>query len=159
MVLFAQPLEKVGIRSVRQGFVLRAIRAGIEGTHAQAIRRSRLRRSANKGLAKTRLQHVITEVAINLLRIASWASGTALAKTRCSHFAGRDHGGDQLYFPPLDVRIEGACQRSLYGVVFEFRENCGNAEVSSGGLPPAPDWTSPRGASICQSAEMAVIAH
>jgi transposase len=64
-----------------------AARAGIESTHAQAIRRSGARRARYRGLAKTRLQHIITAVAINLLRIASWASGTPLAKTRCSHFA------------------------------------------------------------------------
>jgi transposase len=63
-----------------------AARAGIESTHAQAIRRSGLRRT-HRGLVKTRLQHVNTAVAINLLRIASWASGTPLAQTRCSHFA------------------------------------------------------------------------
>lgn len=60
-----------------------AIRAGIEGTHAQAIRRSGLRRARYRGLAKTHLQLVITAVAINLLRIASWANGTPLAHVRC----------------------------------------------------------------------------
>ena len=64
-----------------------APRAGIESTHAQAIRRSGLRRTRYRGLVKTRLQHVITAVAINLLRIASWANGTPVAETRCSHFA------------------------------------------------------------------------
>jgi transposase len=64
-----------------------AARAGIESTHAQAIRRSGLRRTRYRGLSKTHLQHVITAVAINLLRIASWANGTPVAKTRCSHFA------------------------------------------------------------------------
>jgi transposase len=43
-----------------------AARAGIEGTHAQAIRRCGLRRCRYIGLAKTRLQHVITAVAVNL---------------------------------------------------------------------------------------------
>ena len=64
-----------------------APRAGIESTHAQAIRRSGLRRTRYRGLVKTRLQHVITAVAINLLRIASWANGTPLVQTRSSHFA------------------------------------------------------------------------
>lgn len=64
-----------------------AARAGIESTHAQAIRRSGLRRTRYRGLAKTHLQHVITAAAINLLRIAAWASGTPVAQTRCSHFA------------------------------------------------------------------------
>jgi transposase len=64
-----------------------AARAGIESTHAQAIRRSGLRRTRYRGLSKTHLQHVITAAAINLLRIASWANGTPVAPTRCSHFA------------------------------------------------------------------------
>lgn len=64
-----------------------AARAGIESTHAQAIRRSGLRHNRYRGLAKTRLQHVITAAAINLLRIAAWTSGTPIAQTRCSQFA------------------------------------------------------------------------
>jgi hypothetical protein len=57
-----------------------AARAGIEGTHAQAIRRSGLRRTRYRGLPKTHLQHVITAAAINLLRIAAWANGTPLPR-------------------------------------------------------------------------------
>ena len=64
-----------------------APQAGIESTHAQAIRRSGLRRARYHGLAKTHLQHVLTAAAINLLRIASWLDGAPLAATRCSHFA------------------------------------------------------------------------
>jgi Transposase DDE domain len=64
-----------------------APRAGIESTHAQPIRRSGLRRTRYRGLVKTRLRHVITAVAINLFRIASWLNGTPLAQTRCSQFA------------------------------------------------------------------------
>jgi transposase len=64
-----------------------AARAGIESTHAQAVKRSGLRRIRYRGLSKTHLQHVVTAAAINLLRIASWTDGVPLAKTRCSHFA------------------------------------------------------------------------
>ena len=64
-----------------------APRAGIESAHAQAIRRSGLRRARYRGLAKTHLQHVLTAAAINLLRLASWLDGAPLAATRCSHFA------------------------------------------------------------------------
>jgi len=39
------------------------------------------------GLAKTRLQHVFTVVAINLVRVAEWCAGTPVAKTRRSCFA------------------------------------------------------------------------
>src|SRR6266540_2065462 len=59
-----------------------AARAGIEGTHAQAVRRAGLRRSRYIGLAKTRLQHIATAAALNLVRINEWCSGTPLAKTR-----------------------------------------------------------------------------
>ncbi len=64
-----------------------AARAGIEGTHAQAISRCGLRRCRYIGLAKTRLQHVLTAVAVNLVRVAEWCAGTPVAKTRCSRFA------------------------------------------------------------------------
>jgi transposase len=46
-----------------------------------------LRRTRYAGLAKTRLQHVATAAAVNLLRISAWSAGTPFAKTRCSHFA------------------------------------------------------------------------
>jgi len=39
------------------------------------------------GFAKIRLQHVLTAVAVNLVRIAEWCAGTPVAKTRCSRFA------------------------------------------------------------------------
>jgi transposase len=64
-----------------------AARAGIEGTHAQAVSRCGLRRCRYFGLAKTRLQHVLTAAAINLVRVAEWFAGTPVAKTRCSRFA------------------------------------------------------------------------
>ena len=64
-----------------------AARAGIEGTHAQAIGRCGLRQCRYIGLAKTRLQHVLTAVAVNLVRVAEWCAGTPVAKTRCSRFA------------------------------------------------------------------------
>ena len=64
-----------------------AARAGIEGTHAQAIGRCGLRRCRYLGLAKTHLQHVITAAAINLVRVAEWFAGTPVAKTRVSRFA------------------------------------------------------------------------
>jgi transposase len=64
-----------------------AARAGIEGTHAQAISRCGLRRCRYIGLAKTRLQHILTAVAVNLVRVAEWCAGTPVAKTRRSRFA------------------------------------------------------------------------
>jgi transposase len=64
-----------------------AARAGIEGTHEQAIRRCGLRQSRYIGLAKTHLQHIITATAINVVRVAAWLEGTPRANTRRSAFA------------------------------------------------------------------------
>jgi transposase len=61
-----------------------AQRAGIEGTHSQGIRRCGLRRTRYMGLAKTHLQHLITAVALNIVRLGEWWLGTPRAKTRCS---------------------------------------------------------------------------
>jgi len=79
-----------GARKHRKTEAFRAsytARAGIEGTHAQAISRCGLRRFRYIGLAKTRLQHVLTATAINLVRVAEWCTRTPVAKTRRSRFA------------------------------------------------------------------------
>ena len=64
-----------------------AARAGVESTHEQAIRRCGLRQCRYIGLAKTHLQHIVTAVAINLIRVGEWLAGTPIAPTRCSRFA------------------------------------------------------------------------
>jgi hypothetical protein len=64
-----------------------AARAGIEGTHEQAIRRCGLRQCHFIGEAKAHLQHLLTAVAINLVRLSAWWAGTPLSRTRCSRFA------------------------------------------------------------------------
>jgi transposase len=64
-----------------------ARRAGIEGTHAQGIRRCGLRQSRYLGLGKVHLQHLATAVALNIVRLGEWWLGTPQAKTRCSPFA------------------------------------------------------------------------
>jgi len=64
-----------------------AARAGIEGTHEQAIRRCGLRQCRYIGEAKAHLQHLLTAAAINLVRLSEWWAGTPLARTRCSRFA------------------------------------------------------------------------
>jgi transposase len=63
-----------------------AARAGIEGTHEQAIRRCGLRQCRYVGMAKTHLQHLLTAAAINLVRMAEWWAGRAPAQTRRSAF-------------------------------------------------------------------------
>jgi len=68
----------------RQGY---ATRAGIEATLSQGVRRMGLRRARYDGLQKTHLQHVLTAVAINLVRIDAVLTGTPRGQTRLSPFA------------------------------------------------------------------------
>ena len=53
----------------------------------QAMRRCGLRQYRYLGLAKTRLQHILTAIAINLLRLEDWWRSLSPAKTRRSRFA------------------------------------------------------------------------
>lgn len=62
-------------------------RAGVEGTLSQGIHCLGLRQTRYIGLAKTHLQHILTSVAMNLTRIASWLMGIPHAHTRVSRFA------------------------------------------------------------------------
>ena len=62
-------------------------RAGIEGTLSQAVRAFGLRRCRYLGLAKTKLQHVLTALAINVVRMDAWLTERPIAKTRRSAFA------------------------------------------------------------------------
>jgi transposase len=64
-----------------------ARRAGVEGTISQATRSFGLRRSRYVGLEKTRLQHILTAVAINLTRLAAWFEQLPIAGASCSRFA------------------------------------------------------------------------
>jgi transposase len=63
-----------------------ARRAGVEGTHTQAIRRCGARRCRYVGAAKAHLQHVLTATALNLVRVAAWLAETPRARTRQSAF-------------------------------------------------------------------------
>jgi len=62
------------------------IRAGIEGTLSQAVRGMGIRRARYDGLHKTQVQHVLTAVAINLVRIDAVLTKTPRGKTRRSNF-------------------------------------------------------------------------
>jgi len=64
-----------------------ATRAGIEGTLSQGVRRMGLRQARYDGLQKTHLQHVLTAVAINLVRIDAVLTGLPRGQTRQSPFA------------------------------------------------------------------------
>ncbi|MEV8100747.1 IS1182 family transposase [Kitasatospora sp. NPDC085879] len=66
------------------------IRAGIEGTISQAVRRTGIRRTRYTGPAKTHLGNVLAATAINLVRLDAWLAGTPLGKTRTSHLAALD---------------------------------------------------------------------
>ena len=63
------------------------LRAGIEGTFSQTTRITGLRRARYRGLSKTHLQHILTAVATNFLRLDAWLQGAPFAKTRTSRFA------------------------------------------------------------------------
>jgi transposase len=60
--------------------------AGVEGTLSQGIRAFELRQTRYIGLSKTHLQHILTAVAINIVRVDNWLTGTPIAKTRISRF-------------------------------------------------------------------------
>jgi len=61
-------------------------RAGIEGTLSQAVRGMGARRARYDGLQKTHLQHLLTAVAINLVRIDAVLTQTSRGKTRRSNY-------------------------------------------------------------------------
>lgn len=63
-----------------------AARAGMEGTLSHGVRTAGLRRCKYIGLAKTRLQHLLTAAAINVQRVADWLAGLPLAQSRRSPF-------------------------------------------------------------------------
>lgn len=62
-------------------------RAGVEGTISQAVQALTMRRSRYRGLAKTRLQHIATAAAMNLIRVIDWLNGRPHSPTRQSRFA------------------------------------------------------------------------
>lgn len=64
-----------------------AARAGVESTHAQALRRCDVRQARYTGLPNVRLQHSLTAAALNLVRAGAWLAGTPRAPTRVSAFA------------------------------------------------------------------------
>lgn len=61
-------------------------RAGVEGTISQAIRVADLRHARYFGLAKTRLEHVLIAVGLNIRRLGAWWAETPPALTRPAPF-------------------------------------------------------------------------
>jgi transposase len=63
-----------------------AARAGIEGTHTQAVRRCGVRQARYVGEAKTHLQDLLTAAAINFVRVGDHLMSKQPARTRQSRF-------------------------------------------------------------------------
>jgi len=61
------------------------VRAGVEGTISQAVRRTHLRRATYRGQNKTHLANVLSVTALNIARVDAWLNGTPLGATRVSH--------------------------------------------------------------------------
>jgi transposase len=61
------------------------IRAGVEGTMAQASHVTGIRRARYTGLPKTRLEHLAAATAINVIRLDAWYAGNPIDRTRTTH--------------------------------------------------------------------------
>lgn len=66
------------------------VRAGVEGTIRQGVAVTGMRRARYRGLPKTRLEHMYSAVALNLIRLDAYWNGNALDRTRTSHLARLD---------------------------------------------------------------------
>jgi hypothetical protein len=66
------------------------IRAGVEGTIAQATHVTGIRRARYLGLPRTRLEHSTAAAAINLIRLDAWWTGQPLDRTRTTHLQRLD---------------------------------------------------------------------
>lgn len=64
-----------------------SVRAGIEGTISQAVRRTGVRVCRYRGLAKTHLQHVFSAVAMDFIRLVAWFQGDQPVTSRQSAYA------------------------------------------------------------------------
>lgn len=87
---FRRPGRHEAIQAARQRQetpewrALYGVRAGIEGCLSQAVRVCGLRRSRYVGLAKTRLQHIATAAALNVVRLNAWLERKPRASIRTS---------------------------------------------------------------------------
>ena len=89
--------EQEGTAAFREVY---AARAGIEGSHSQAVRRCGLRRCRYVGWAKTQLQHLLTAAALNLVRVGQWLLDTPRARTRRDAFVRLlTQGGHNVIVP------------------------------------------------------------
>lgn len=67
------------------------IRAGVEGTIAQATGVTGIRHTRYTGLAKVRLEHAVAATAVNLIRLDAWWTGKPLDRTRTTHLQRLGH--------------------------------------------------------------------
>jgi hypothetical protein len=63
------------------------IRCGIEATIHQAVAACGLRRARYRGIKKVHLEHVVSAIALNLIRLNAWWNSHLLDRTRTSHLA------------------------------------------------------------------------
>ncbi|MFI7643355.1 IS1182 family transposase [Nonomuraea sp. NPDC049400] len=86
-----QVLQQIRVDQATDEWQMRyAVRSGVEGTIHQAVATTGARRTRYIGLAKTRLAHVFTAAAINMIRLDAWWTAAPLARTRISHLAALD---------------------------------------------------------------------
>jgi hypothetical protein len=67
------------------------LRAGVEGTINQALDITGIRHARYRGLAKTRLQHVFSALALNLVRLHAWWTEHPLPTARTSNLQRLNH--------------------------------------------------------------------
>lgn len=67
------------------------LRAGVEATINQALDITGIRHARYRGLPKTRLQHVFSAIAVNLVRLHAWWTEQPLPPARTSHLQRLDH--------------------------------------------------------------------
>lgn len=63
-----------------------ACRAGVEGTLAQGMRTCGLRRARYRGWPKTHLQHVLSAISMNMIRLVAWMADPTPSRTQRSRF-------------------------------------------------------------------------
>lgn len=79
-----QARQQQQTKQFRQAY---AIRAGVEGTISEAVVAHEMRRSRYAGVEKTHLGHILTAVAMNVVRLTAWWQDIPRATTRRSSFA------------------------------------------------------------------------
>jgi transposase len=76
-----------------------ALRCGVESLIAQASRLSDLHQARYRGMAKTHLQHVLTALAINLVRVDAWLTGITTTGSWTSRLARLSQGQSNGVMP------------------------------------------------------------